>query len=168
MKKDTERFIDLFKQAGCHLFSFGLEAVSPEILKNVNRHPQTPEELAKIIKIAKEKGILTVLHLLLGLPGETGKAIQERIDYIFKVKPHYVRLNRLIPVEGSELGQRPSARICDFSDDEIERWCKKIIGRFYTSPAIVVQNVRYILRNDPLWFFRALRFAGHIKRGLGI
>jgi len=169
LSKDTDRLLSKMKEAGCHFLLFGLESADPGVLKKARRDPRTPERLAPTLEAAKKHGMLTLLYFIIGLPGDDARSVETDISYALRVKPHYVRFSRLVQVEGSDLareyeGRRPTA----FSDQEIDALCSKAMRRFYTDPGVILQDAAYVLRQDPLWFFRAMKHAGYLMRGIGL
>ncbi|UCB57006.1 MAG: B12-binding domain-containing radical SAM protein [Candidatus Omnitrophota bacterium] len=149
----------LLKDAGCDMLIFGLQSAHPEILKNIRRSPQEPDELAETVKLAKKNNISTVIEFIFGLPGETEETMSTSIDYILKVKPHYAQFNVLSVLEGSRIEEEfRNRRICKFSNSEIKKWCARASRHFYSNPALVFQDFAHVLSKNPLWFFR---IAGH-------
>lgn len=155
LKKDKEEYITLLKKAGCDTFSFGLQSSNGNILKNINRDPETPLLLEETIRIAKSKGILTVVEFIFGLPGETKKTIQENIDYISRVKPHLINIHPLGLMPGTELEKiYENKKLCDISQEEIINWCRKATRKFYLTPKNLISILAFIFKKNPRWLLK--------------
>lgn len=167
-RKNRRETLMLLKRAGCDLLIFGLQSAHPEILKNIRRNPNEPEELSKTIKLAKSLGISTVAEFIFGLPGEAQETIKTSIDYALKIKPHYAQFNALSVLEGSQMERDFSnKKICEFSDEEIRKWCGYASRRFYSNIYILLQDMIHILKKNPLWFFRITRYFPYLSKYLG-
>ncbi|MFC1667387.1 B12-binding domain-containing radical SAM protein [Candidatus Omnitrophota bacterium] len=164
-KKETMK---LLKDAGCDMLIFGLQSAHPGILKNIKRSPAEVEELTETVKLAKRYNISTVVEFIFGLPGETKETILTSIDYIIRTKPHYAQFNALSVLEGSQIEDEfRNGKICEFSKDEIKKWCAFASRRFYSSPFLIFQDFVHILFKNPRWFFKMARHSLYLLKYLG-
>ncbi len=167
-RKNRQEILKLLKKAGCDLLIFGLQSAHPQILKNIRRNRNEPEELSKTIKLAKSLGISTVAEFIFGLPGETSETINTSINYSLRIKPHYAQFNALSVLEGSQMEKDfLNKKICDFSDNEVRKWCSYASRRFYANIGIILQDAIHILKKNPLWFFRIIRYFLYVFSYLG-
>jgi magnesium-protoporphyrin IX monomethyl ester (oxidative) cyclase len=80
----TEEIIKLIKSAGCDRISLGLESASPKMLKYMNKCI-TLEQVSKAFNICKKFNLQTNIFLMVGLPGEDSKTINETIEFTKKL-----------------------------------------------------------------------------------
>lgn len=159
-----ERVISLMKSAGCNFIHLGLPSVNAGILKKINRPVNEPMSVENIINIVKKKKIFAVLEFILGLPGESRDSIFENIQYVDRVKPHLVNYNPL-GIEPLTALERLCShdKMCEFSADEIEAWCRYAMRKFYLNGANVFRALVCILKENPLWFMNGYRFLNLLK-----
>ncbi len=82
----------------------GLQTIHPETAKFINRCYDLEvfdEAMAKL----KDHGIKTVVHLILGLPGETEEQMLESVKYVAKLHPFGMKLHLLNVVKGSPMAK---------------------------------------------------------------
>lgn len=77
----TKEDLQLWKDNGCLAVYFGIESGSPTIL-NIMEKNATLEENIHALKWTFEANLSTVIQLVLGMPGETDKTINETIDFL--------------------------------------------------------------------------------------
>ncbi len=77
-----------WKRNGCFNVTYGIESGSPTMLK-VMEKKITVEQNIKALKWTYEAGLSTILQLVIGMPGETDKTIDETIDFMMKTMPYY-------------------------------------------------------------------------------
>jgi len=99
ISRDPE-LLKKMKRAGCHQIRLGLESANLEILKNV-RKGVTPEQIRRVAAMIKKDGMKIVLFLLLGLPGETKKTMQETIEFAKSIDVDYITLGIAQPFVGT-------------------------------------------------------------------
>ena len=80
--------LKFWKQNGCEMVIYGIESGSPTMLK-VMEKKVTLEQNINALKWAYEADLATVIQLVIGMPGETDKTIQETIDFLKKTWPYY-------------------------------------------------------------------------------
>lgn len=95
--------LDLFaglKNAGCRQLYFGLESLSPRILKLMNR-PGDCTRFSSMLESSHNNGIFNGVNFLMGIPSETTQDIEKTHNFILKYKPYYeyfnINLLRMIP-----------------------------------------------------------------------
>lgn len=150
-RNDTEKILKLMRKSGCGTLSFGLQSANPEILKNINRHPDEPEQLKKILQIANELGFMTSVAYIFGLPGDTRKTIQDSIDYSVTCGSTVANFFVLSLLKGSELEMRyKNKKVCDLPENEILKMTISASRNFYIQPATIFSITKHILKN-PAW-----------------
>lgn len=90
------------KRAGCKEVMLGLESGSPKVRKRIGKNPSL-ESIRDAIRLCKETGLLPLLFVMLGLPGETEKDLSKTWKFTWKNKPFRVRPVFYRPVLDSPL-----------------------------------------------------------------
>ncbi len=96
-----ENLLKKMKGAGCWLISYGVESGNQQILNSINKGI-TINQIISAFKLTRKIGISTLAYLMIGLPHETKKSIQETIDLAKKIKPNFVSWGILIVYPGSQ------------------------------------------------------------------
>lgn len=168
-KNRAEPTLALLKKAGLDQVVVGLQSVDRSVLKNINRHPDEPEHVARIVSTCKNLGITVVVEFIFGLPGDTKETMRRALDYSLKVRPHHALFYVLSVLDGSEIMDKYGEKGPDtgFSDEELRKRCADYQKHFYTRPAVFAGNVFHILKNNPLWFFRIMRYWRYFIDAIG-
>ncbi len=82
----------------------GMQTANDKTLKLINRGHDHAQTVAAV-KRCKKFGLLTVLHVIIGLPGEGEKEIIHTTNEIAKMHPHSVKIHHLYVYEGTELAK---------------------------------------------------------------
>lgn len=80
----------------------GLQSIHEETSKDMNMC-YSLKDYDSAVKKLKEKRILTVTHLILGLPGETPSMMKESVKYVCETKPFGIKLHMFNLVKGSSM-----------------------------------------------------------------
>ncbi len=154
-----------FRDAGCDLLSFGLQAVDPAILKNIHRSADEPSELAENVRVAKKLGMTVAVHFIFGLPGENVANMEGAVAWAKRVRPHYTVFFPLTVLEESELGQTLGDRApSDLPAAVLDAQVNRAYRRVYASPRLLLQNLLHALVKNPRWLPIAAGQAGYILR----
>jgi len=95
----------LMAKAGCWMISYGIESASQKILDEVDKGTRV-EQAYDAVRYAKEAGIKTVGHFILGLPGETEESIKNTINYAKQLGLELAQFYCAVPFPGSMLYER--------------------------------------------------------------
>ena len=82
----NKEMMDTMKEAGCHLIKFGVESGVQKILDNVNKGIRI-KSIKETFIWAKEVGMDTHAHIMLGMPGETLETIRDTINFTKEIEP---------------------------------------------------------------------------------
>jgi radical SAM superfamily enzyme YgiQ (UPF0313 family) len=77
-----------WKEYGCSSVMFGIESGSPRMLKVMEKKITLEQNIAALKDVYDAK-LLTVIQLVIGMPGETDETINETIDFLIKTMPYY-------------------------------------------------------------------------------
>lgn len=119
MRVDTvdKDILRAYKEIGCWMIEYGFESGSQKMLNIIDKRV-TVEQNRNVALWTKEAGIFTTPALVLGMPGETNKTIQETIDFLKSLKLDFKQYlwKYAIPIPGSHLYN--FARLNGFIEDE--------------------------------------------------
>jgi radical SAM superfamily enzyme YgiQ (UPF0313 family) len=90
------------KQAGCWMISFGVESGEQKILDLAQKGALVIDS-EKAIGLAKKAGLLTVSHVIIGLPGETIESVKKTWELLDRAKPDFAQFYCAVPFPGSRL-----------------------------------------------------------------
>lgn len=84
----TKDILEYWKKNGCLMVTYGNESFSSTMLKVMEKNVTVQQNL-EALKWTYEIGLPTIVQLILGMPGETDKTIQETIDNMKEFVIHY-------------------------------------------------------------------------------
>jgi len=142
----------------------GLQTIHEETSAVINRcYPL--EDFDGAMERLHGLGIRTVVHLILGLPGETKKMMEESVDYVCTWKPFGLKLHMLNVVKGS----RMETLFPDYiSFDSVEEYADLIVSLLKRiPPEITIHRLtgdvpRAILISPP-WSFKKRTILNEIN-----
>lgn len=175
--KDT---LKLMKKAGCHLIKVGVESGCQRVLDKSNKKIKI-SDTADLFKWAKEAGINTHAHLMIGMPGEDRGSIATTIHFIREIKPTTIDVGICTPYPGTDLfdeltafypaikdgtetslenlhiSGRYNEHYTSLSSEEIELFLRKIYRGFYLRPSYML---KCFMRMKNIHNIRNIYFAG--------
>ncbi|MDQ7778850.1 MAG: radical SAM protein [Planctomycetota bacterium] len=105
----------LMKRAGCHLLKFGVESGSQRIL-DLARKDIKLEETERTFRDAREAGIDTHAHVMLGMPGETRATMRETMRFTRLIRPTTASFGICTPLPGTRLFDIVAAKSPEIED----------------------------------------------------
>lgn len=94
--------LNLMLESGCVELGAGIESGSQEILTMMNKHT-TIENNIRFIQQTQRLGIPVNTFIMIGLPGESKKTIEETRNFMEKARPKKFGYNILTPYPGSPI-----------------------------------------------------------------
>ena len=95
--------LKLARQAGCFMFSYGLESASPTVLKSMRKKLQLPQ-VVEAMRMAEEAGICFSGNLIFGDIAETQDTVAESLSFWFEYsRRQCLFLAEVKPYPGSAL-----------------------------------------------------------------
>lgn len=98
----NEGFMHMLAETGCVEIAFGAETGSQKILDNIEKRT-TVKQNYQFVQWAKEAGIPVKLFILLGLPGEDRKTLQETERFIRWSNADDVQVAVYYPYKGTQI-----------------------------------------------------------------
>lgn len=92
----------LMKRAGCHTIKVGVESGVQDILDKSNKGVKV-SDIKKLFSWAKELGLNTHAHLMLGMPGETKSTVRKTIKFTKDMNPTTIDVGICTPYPGTKL-----------------------------------------------------------------
>ncbi|MBN1433289.1 radical SAM protein [Candidatus Fermentibacterales bacterium] len=151
------RLLGLMREAGCHLVMIGVESANPESLSLAGKNI-SPERTREVFQWAREAGISTLGHFIIGLPGETPDSARATIRLARDLGCDFASFNLLVPRLGSEVRSalvssgslaeedlsdldcsRDAPSACDLGPAELRRLQREAMMRFYCRPLHVLR-----------------------------
>ncbi len=97
--------------AGLRAISFGVESVSPEILRRVGRRPIPEGHQRAIIGWCRDRGVLTAAFYVLGFLQDDWRSIAGTIDYAIDLGSTIAQFKLLTPYPGTPLWKQFAPRV---------------------------------------------------------
>jgi radical SAM superfamily enzyme YgiQ (UPF0313 family) len=98
---DEER-LDWMKKAGCFAIGFGIESGNQEILDGMKKGI-TLNQCRQAVRLCKEKGILTYLFFMIGLPWDSRETIRQTVAFARELDGDVSNFSIACPFPDSEL-----------------------------------------------------------------
>lgn len=92
--------MEKMKRAGCHTIKVGVESGVQHLLDRVNKGI-TLQQTEETFRWAREVGLNTHAHLMIGLPGETRETIEQTIAFVKRIEPTTVSFGIMTPYPGT-------------------------------------------------------------------
>ncbi len=89
VERIDKEMLELFKETRCRLIVFGIETLSPAILKNIHKM-FTVEQIKQAFEISHEVGVPVQANIMIGATGENQETINETIQGLKEIKPDFV------------------------------------------------------------------------------
>ncbi len=153
------------------IVEYGAESSHNETLKAVNRCHDW-EATVDAVSRTKSNGILTGLHFILGLPGETEEMMLHTVERLSALPIDTVKFHQLQIIKGTRLGAQylaDKSSIKVFSAEEYLDLCVKILSRLRKDIAIerfVSQSPDGLLL-APRWGLKNYEFIHKLLARLG-
>lgn len=99
-----KEMVDLLYKAKADFIEIGLQSVNKKTLRLINRTFK-PSFFKRNILLLNKKKIPYELQLIDGLPGDNYKTLKESLDWLFMLKPFYIKIMRFMLLPGTYLRQ---------------------------------------------------------------
>ncbi len=168
-----KEMMQAMKKAGCHMVRFGVESGVQELLNNVKKGIKI-EDTKKVFQWARETGMDTHAHMMIGIPGETRETLEQTMRFLKEICPTTVTFGILTPYAGTELFDKMRARHPEMGDgtsmdisklhthafyneyftklspEDLQKYIRKVYRRFYLTPSYIFGRLMKIRDKDEL------------------
>jgi len=147
-------------ESGCDMLSFGLESISPESLKLLEKTWCKPEEYLSLLNTVAASGIDVASEMIIGVDTDTRESIERTVEFILKSPIRTPRFFILTPIPGTDMFKRMFAegRIItrdfysitaskavithpNFSTEELDELYWSVYDRIYTLGNILKRTI---------------------------
>lgn len=105
----------------CFRASMGLESGSQNILNLVNKRLNL-SKVPEVIKECKKNDIKVHPYLILGLPSESHKSIEETIEFLRMIEPDSVGISTFVPYPGTYIHDHIEQFDIKIEDNDHKKW----------------------------------------------
>jgi len=111
-----ETVMKLMAESGCNTLFVGLESISNESLKSINKKMNKTEEYHFFMEQCEKLGIRVVISIIFGLDGDDESSFRKTVDFVNQYKWLTPSYTILTPFPGSRMYERLKTenRIIDF------------------------------------------------------
>lgn len=160
----SEDLLKIMRKAGCWLLQIGVESGNQQIL-DIMKKGITLKQVMNSCEIAYRLGFNIKNYFIIGNAGETVSTIDETIRFMVSLPSHYVSINLMTPLPGTQLWDEVD-KYGTFDKDKIEEinylsdkptfipfgltpeiLMKKFRSayiRFYLNPKTIVRNLKML------------------------
>ncbi len=117
----NRRDIELLKETGCGEMCIGLESADPFIHEVVVEKETTVEHHTEFIRNAKEVGLRTKVYLIIGLPSESRKTIENTKRWLRKTRPENFDVSIFTPYPGAPIYENKAHYEIDWDQKGLEK-----------------------------------------------
>ncbi len=115
----NDKTLSIISNSGCTGISVGIESGDQRILDTISKGI-TVEKAVLACKMIKDYGLNLKEFIIIGLPGETHKSIENTDKFIFDTKPNDIDVSILSVLPGSDIWKNP-----DKYDIKFKKNCHK-------------------------------------------
>lgn len=170
MSDEILNYLESLNQQTFMIVEYGIESVSDDTLRRVNRGHNFECSRRAIIE-THNRGILTGAHIILGLPGESAEDNVRQADIISALPIDILKLHQLQIIRGTQLAAEYERQPFNlYTADEYIDLCRRYIERL--RPDMVLE--RFVSQSPkellvaPKWGLKnyefANRFVNYMKR----
>jgi radical SAM superfamily enzyme YgiQ (UPF0313 family) len=98
--RDRE-LLEVVRDSGCTLLSFGLESISPQSLEDMNKGWARPGEYTKLVETITAAGIDVASEMIVGVDGDTLESLRATIDFVARSRIVAPKFYLLTPIPGT-------------------------------------------------------------------
>ncbi len=146
-------------RAGLRAMSFGIEAVSPAILKKAGRRPIPEMHQRRILAAARRLGIVTAAFYVLGFKEDTRESIEETIAYAVELGSTVAQFKILTPYPGTPLYAQMEGSITESDWERFDGFTPT-----FTHPALSHGELRFLLGSAYTRFYMRPSFLANYLR----
>ena len=134
------KLLDALHAAGLRAMSFGVESVSPEVLRKVGRRPTAEAQQRLIIDHCRGLGIATAAFYVLGFPHDEWSSIAATIDYAIDLGSTAAQFKLLTPYPGTPLWRQLAPRVYETDWQKFDGFTPT-----FEHPTLTAGELRFLL-----------------------
>lgn len=160
----NEELLDAMKAGGCIELGTGVESVSPEILKDVQRKAIADERIRKMTAYASKIGILVQANYILGFPEDTEESMKATIAYAQDLNTPLANFSIFTPYPGTKAWPSWSDKIVDkdfqnfdlahlvfahsnLKNETVRRYYTRAYESYYFRPSWLAKNLKLVMNS---------------------
>lgn len=155
-----EEMLKKLRNVGCRILTYSIETSSRKSI-DVMKKKINMQQVRDVFQISKELGMIRIANIILGLPGETKKDVEESIELARALDPEYALFFLPTPYPGTKFYEtaekmgmikeldwskydtaNPIIETEQLSLDELRELNKRAYKEFYLRPAIIKSNLK--------------------------
>jgi len=120
-----EALVDLLARAGCYQIFVGVESFSRSTLLAAHKTQNHPQLYGEIVRLCRERGVITHFSNIIGFPEDTVKGIREHLKTLLEMAPDAASFYVLTPIPGTSQYDefRAAGRISESNLDRYDGTC---------------------------------------------
>ena len=142
----SDELLKALSDAGCTLICLGVDSACDEVLSR-NQRMVDAKTMKNTFEKIKKYGLHTRAYITFGLPGETGKSVEETVKFLDDTKPDQILLSLATAYPGTDLWGGPYI-------DMHENWIAKFHGHGTGGKLYLPEGItrkEYIQLADYMW-----------------
>jgi len=132
--------LDALHGAGLRAMSFGVESVSPDILKRVGRRPTPEAHQRLIVAHSRRLGIATAAFYVIGFPHDDWTSIAATIDYAIDLGSTAAQFKLLTPYPGTPLWKQLAPRVYETDWQKFDGFTPT-----FEHPTLTARELKFLL-----------------------
>jgi radical SAM superfamily enzyme YgiQ (UPF0313 family) len=132
--------LNTMHRAGLRAISFGVEAMSPAILKRVGRRPIPEEHQRLIVGHCRELGIVTAAFYVMGFLEDDWDSISATIEYAVQLSSTVAQFKILTPYPGTPLWKKMAPLVTETDWERFDGFTPT-----FTHPNLTHDQLKYLL-----------------------
>lgn len=128
------------RAAGLRAIGFGVESVSPEILRRVGRRPTPDAHQRAIIGWCREHGVVTAAFYILGFLQDDWASVAATIDYAIALGSTVAQFKLLTPYPGTTLWKTLAPRVYETDWERFDGFTPT-----FEHPTLAADELRFLL-----------------------
>lgn len=141
--RDPE-LLQIVADSGCYLLSFGLESITPESLKQLNKEWCKPDEYHELIDKIINTGIDVATEMIVGVDSDTKESLERTIDFINATPIIAPKFYIMTPIPGTDLFNKMLANNRIIETDFFTITASKAV---ITHPHMTTDELTYMFRH---------------------
>jgi len=157
-----EEMLKKLRDAGCRIMTYSIETSSRRSI-DVMKKKIDIQQVRDVFQMSKKLGMIRIANIILGLPGEGKKDVEESIELARTLDPEYALFFLPAPYPGTKFYEtaekmgmlkeldwskydaaNPIIETEQLSLDELRELNKRAYREFYLRPAVMKNNLKVI------------------------